>query len=40
MELQLHLAEVDDLPLLAEMNADLIREEGSRNPMNVEELKN
>ncbi len=22
------------------MNADLIREEGSRNPMNVEELKN
>ena len=39
MELTLRRATMDDVELLATMNQHLIEDEGSRNPMSIEELK-
>lgn len=38
MKLHYRKAGADDVPMLAEMNLELIRDEGSRNPMTLEEL--
>ena len=39
-EIKYRIAKEIDLPLLAEMNFQLIQDEGHRNPMNVPELEN
>lgn len=36
--MQLHRASLDDVPVLAQMNWQLIRDEGSDNPMTVAQL--
>ncbi len=36
--MQLHRASHDDVPVLAQMNWQLIRDEGSENPMTVDQL--
>jgi predicted acetyltransferase len=36
--MQLHRASLDDVPVLAQMNWQLIRDEGSDNPMTVDQL--
>jgi predicted acetyltransferase len=39
MSICIRKATLDDIPLLAEMNKQLIDDEGSPNPMNVEQLE-
>jgi GNAT superfamily N-acetyltransferase len=39
MELTFRKASLDDVPLLAQMNKQLIEDESSRNPMTLEELE-
>lgn len=39
MEIQIKAAQLDDALVLAKMNYNLIKDEGSRNPMNLKELE-